>query len=89
MESIWKETLRVDDTQKVELPVGAKILCIQEQDDKPQIWFITPKVENVEKETRTFFIYGTGHPHDAIIGEYVGTFQLRGGLLVFHVFEDK
>jgi len=37
---------------------------------------------------RTFAIYGTGHKHEHVEGTYIGTFQLDGGSLVFHVFEE-
>lgn len=40
-------------------------------------------------EIRTFAIYGTGHVQESICGEYIGTFQLHSGALVFHVFEEK
>lgn len=35
---------------------------------------------------RHFRIKGTGHAADDI-GDYIGTFQLNGGSLVFHLFE--
>jgi hypothetical protein len=34
-------------------------------------------------------VYGTGHPVVDEPRKYVGTFQMRGGLLVFHVFESN
>lgn len=88
MESIWKQELNVTDNQTVSLPVGAKVLCIQEQLGNPCIWFITPSIDNPKKEDRTFSIIGTGHPQEFIHGQYIGTFQLRNGTLVFHVFEE-
>ena len=38
-------------------------------------------------EWRTFEMYGTGHPMPANPGEYVETFQMDGGALVWHVFD--
>jgi hypothetical protein len=89
MQAIWKQLLEVTDRQEVTLPKGAKVLCVQTQKEVPCIWFITPTVDVSEKEHRTFSIYGTGHEHAIISGEYLGTFQLKGGILVFHVFEEK
>lgn len=89
MEAIWKVQLQCADKQWVSLPQGAKVLCVETQRDEPCMWFITPKVEAPVMELRPFAIYGTGHQHESIDGEYVGTFQLQGGVLVFHVFEEK
>ena len=51
--------------------------------------YSVPTIDCPVKELRTFSIYGTGHQHESISGEYVGTFQLHGGALVYHVFEEK
>jgi hypothetical protein len=32
-------------------------------------------------------MYGTGHDMPDDPGQYVGTFQMHGGALVFHLFE--
>ena len=34
-------------------------------------------------------VYGTGHQIETMGREYVDTFQLMGGSLVFHVFEVR
>ena len=87
MEAIWKQSLECADRQTVELPIGAKVLCVQTQQEKPCLWFITPQTESPIVEERTFAIRGTGHRHPQIDGRYIGTFQLQAGSLVFHVFE--
>ncbi len=87
MQSIWKQVLEATNEQTVQLPKGAKILCVQAQRETPCIWFRTRDTKSKETESRTFAIYGTDHEHHAITGEYIGTFQLQGGALVFHVFE--
>ncbi len=38
-------------------------------------------------EERTILIIGTGHDISGPEGEYVGTYQLHDGNLIFHVFE--
>ncbi|GAI73877.1 unnamed protein product [marine sediment metagenome] len=46
----------------------------------------------IEKETRHFRLSGTGHPlgDDYLrIINYIGTFQIENGALVFHLFEIK
>lgn len=83
MKTIWKIPLRIDDTQHIQMPIGAKILCVQMQANTPCLWAVVN--ETGMKESRTFCMYGTGSP----VGEtqnYVGTIQTYSGL-VFHIFE--
>jgi hypothetical protein len=84
--TIWKYQLVTTDIQTVTMPEGADVLCVQTQDDVPCLWvLVDPKRPSV---TRRFRTHGTGHPVDASVGRYVGTYQLLGGNLVFHVFEE-
>jgi len=71
-----------------EMPKGAQVLTVQTQGNKPHIWALVD-VDQKEVEVRKFVTYGTGHlmPNDP--GQYIGTFQLNGGALVFHLFEEK
>jgi hypothetical protein len=89
MKTIWKFELAVTDSQTVMMPEGAHVLCIQVQGggDVPQIWAaVDTEAERVRRHFRTF---GTGHPLSGMNApHYVGTYQIRGGTLVFHVFED-
>jgi hypothetical protein len=36
---------------------------------------------------RRFRVAGTGHELEPYVDRYIGTFQMLGGTLVFHVFE--
>lgn len=87
MQAIWKFPLQYADKSTVAMPKGAKVLCVQSQREVPCVWAIVPDINAEVTQERTFAIYGTGHEHESIGGEYVGTFQLQGGALVFHVFE--
>jgi len=89
MKAIWKNKLQVVDFQTVVIPVGSKILCVQTQGNEPCIWFINPNVDEKKCEARRFAIIGTGHQKESIDGYYIGTFQLDGGALIFHLFEQK
>ena len=89
MEAIWKQPLEVANKQTILMPIGAKILCVQTQHEKPCIWFVTPETKDPALEMRVFIMYGTGHESPQIDGRYIGTFQLRNGVLVFHVFESE
>ena len=83
--TIWKWTLAVTDLQALDMPKGAKILSIQTQGQMPQLWAYIDPTE--PREARTIRIIGTGHPIPEHPGDYIGTFQMGGGALVFHVFE--
>lgn len=82
---IWKWELKINDIQKLTMPKDAKILSVQEQNGKCCIWALCN--ENEVKEERNFIIYGTGHKVLPILMNYIGTFQLFNGDLVFHLFE--
>lgn len=84
MKTIWKYPIRVGDSV-ITMPTGAKFLDVQMQNAEPQAWFLVDTEQGLE--TRNFTIYGTGHQIDDRRQVYLGTFQLRGGILVFHLFE--
>lgn len=87
MRTIWKFPLEVTDEQRVEMPEAAEILCVQVQGGVPCIW--ARVIPDAMKKKRTIAIYGTGHPMKVRqCDTYVGTFQLQGGALVFHVYSD-
>jgi len=83
---IWKWTLATTDRQTLHMPQGAQILSVQTQGDECQLWALCD--ERVPKEERRFVIHCTGNPMpDGDPGQYLGTYQLMEGKLVFHVFE--
>ena len=88
MLTIWKYPIPVQDNIQVEMPKGARVLTVQMQMDVPYVWaLVNPQAE---KEIRTFRLVGTGHEirHSDKL-TYIGTFQLEGGALVFHLFERE
>lgn len=88
MKKIWKFPVPLLDETSVEMPKDARILTVQTQFDEPQVWAVVDPKAPVEM--RRFRWIGTGHPNDAYLfdGVYVGTVQLHGGELVFHLFEE-
>lgn len=82
---IWKQVLQAMDAQQVMLPEGAEILCAREQYEEICIWFRCDP--SAEKLPRYIAIVGTGHAAPGPEGRYIGTASLRGGQLIFHVFE--
>lgn len=88
MKRIFKYPLKVDGVQAVAMPEGAIVLTVQTQGDTPCVWAeVHPDAKPIK---RKFVTYGTGHPMtDGLAQHYVGTYQLGGGALVFHVFTDR
>lgn len=85
--TIWKYELTSEQTD-IDIPEGGSILCVQTQNLKPHLWIEVNPDNNTTK--RSFIIIGTGEPvfNDSIESkEYIGTFQLQNGALVYHVFE--
>lgn len=83
--TVWKFLIKIDDIAEVEMPVGAQILHFDSQDEIPCIWArVDPKSPKV---MRRFRFAGTGHPLDGDVGEHVGSCQMAGGRLVWHLFE--
>lgn len=83
---IWKWTLAVKDEQTIDMPMDAKILSVQMQGESPQVWALVNE-HQPRKQGRRIAIYGTGNPIPDVPGEYISTFQMHGGQLVFHAFE--
>lgn len=85
MKTIWKYQLDVTDEQLVPMKQGSQILAVQVQVGIPCIWALVDTSK--PSEDRMFCIYGTGHPIEDEPGQFIGTFQLHGGSLSFHLFE--
>ena len=94
MKTIYKYHLDVTDVQKVLMPKGAEVVDVKPVSDRDgftedryiALWAMVES--EAEKETRTFFIAGTGHPLPAglDLDRHVGTVRDRDAL-VWHVFD--
>ncbi len=87
MAQVWKFPIEPDDRITILMPAGAKPLSVQVQHGTVCLWALVEPA--MQKTYRAFKIFGTGHdipePHRLT---FVGTFQLEGGTLVFHLFEQ-
>lgn len=89
-QTIWKFETPFESKFSLQLPKGAEILSVQ-QDQKtkiPCIWTLVYP-EN-EKEERTFELFGSGHLIYNDMGinrKYLGTYQYQKGEFVGHLFE--
>lgn len=84
--AIWKYPLTASDYQEIEMPVGARVLTAALQHENLCLWaLVDPEMPVGRALVR---IAGTGHtlPDTTYADDYAGTYQLRGGALVFHVF---
>lgn len=86
MKTIYKYQLQTTDEQVIELPKYYQILSVQIQNGVPCMWVLVDP-EN-EPDSTKIRIYGTGHQFDLKAWKFIDTYQLQGGALVFHVFEN-
>lgn len=88
MITIYKYSFNVNDSIKIKMPKGAKILDVQTQMNTPCIWVEVDTKQNIQ-ETRHFYVFGTGHPIDVPMSslDYIGTFQLENGHFIGHLYE--
>ena len=87
MLTVYKYDVPTEDEFTIAMPAGARVLTFQVQHDALMLWAL---VDPDARETnRRFRLAGTGHPiwHDDAALRFVGTVQLHGGALVFHLFE--
>lgn len=82
---IWKFPINIIDEQEVEMPHGAEILSAQMQGEELCLWALVSPACN--KTSRTIEIFGTGNPITPATRKFIGTAQMFGGRLVWHVFE--
>jgi hypothetical protein len=81
---VWKFPVNPGHTG-IEMPADARVLCVQTQHGQPFIWALVRPDQ--PKKLRHFLLVGTGYQFDLRDVNYVGTFQLDDGNLVFHLFE--
>ena len=60
MRAVWKTGIRLGGENTIEMPVGARVIMVAEQDMEPTIWFEVETKNLVEE--RHFHVVGTGHP---------------------------
>lgn len=70
---------------KIKMPIGSKILSIQTQFNEPEMWVLVN--QNNKECEREFVVFATGQEIDENNIEYIGTFQIDNGSLIFHLFE--
>ena len=85
MKIIGKYTLEIRDEQILTLPIGSKILSAKEQFNTMVLYAIIDTEEEI-KEFYFIRIYGTGHPFETPMYNYLDTVKLQDGRIMYHVF---
>ena len=83
---VYKYPLKITDEQWVKTGgKNARPLSVGEQDGRLVMWVaLEPDADNDERELFVRII-GTGNPAGPIDGQFIGTVQMKNGL-VWHVF---
>jgi hypothetical protein len=85
MKAIWKFPLETTGRQTIAIPKDGFILHVAAQFNIPCLWVeVDPTAPKVDRQ---FEIFGTGHPIPEADRDYLGSYFLDGGSLVFHVIE--
>ena len=83
---VWKYKIE-SHVETLSVPIGAKFLSCQIQDNKICVWFLTDMANKNNLEQRVFRTLFTGEPFNTRDNyEYIGTVQNPLGV-VYHVFE--
>jgi len=86
MKTIHKYKLE-SDNDRIQMPKGAEILCLQVQHNIPCIWaLVDPEKPLIG---RSFITMGTDWSIDNDKMSYIGTYQIAAGAFIWHVFETE
>ena len=87
MKKIFKYPIPVDDKITLSLPINSDILSVQIQKGEPVVYALVSSAFKMNRD-RKLELYGTGMEVPEY-REYIGTFQMLNGGLVFHLFENN
>jgi hypothetical protein len=84
--TIYKYPIDTLDQFTVRMPKGAQVVHVDMQMGSAQMWAM---VDTEQSDVpRKFALRGTGHDcEDMPVSAHVGSFQMHGGRLVFHLFD--
>ena len=84
---IYKYELPVSDSPVIKMPIGAEILCVDNQNDTLYIWaIIDPNAEQVSMKFKVFVTGQIINDNLVLKRDFIGTVLFNNGSLVFHVF---
>ncbi len=82
--TIWKFPLEIHGLQDINMPLGAKLLHVETQDNVPTLWAMVDPTQ--AKASRRIEIRGTGAPFYEANRIYISTYQNKEGC-IYHAFE--
>jgi hypothetical protein len=85
MKRIYKYPLEITGVQPVDMPAGAKLLSVANQNGTLCLWAMVDT--DAPNDRRVIVICGTGHAMDDAGLIFIGTVLM--GPLVWHVFEGQ
>jgi len=88
MDTIYKYELQITSAQNIEMPIGAQILSVGDQENRVFVWALID--DEADNEKRHFELITTGsiiEPVDVGKRAFIGTFQFSNVGFVGHVFE--
>jgi len=87
MQTIWKFPLAIMAEQTVVIPGAARLLSVQMQNGVLCLWAVVNPLS--QRTPYTIRMYGTGHGHEVIKGQYLGTVQVQWACVesVGHFFD--
>lgn len=88
MNRIYKYQVFLGSPTEIGLPVGAEILSVGMQGRCIQMWARVDTDRSLDRETRRFHVFGTGHDLPEVPLRFLGTVLQNGGEFVWHVFEE-
>lgn len=83
MKTIYKYPIRMVDSQRLSIPLGAKLLSLQVQHGTPCLWAEVDDDEGINQEL-VVSVVGTGQTVPPGAVNYVGALQF--GVMVFHIY---
>lgn len=88
MKRVYKYVLAATEQQVLFLPKGSEVLSVAEQRND-MVLYAMVRDDAGEVERHTVRVHGTGHPVHDDPGRFIGTVNLHGGALMFHMFVKK
>lgn len=84
--TIWKFPLEMKDEQVIQVPPMHRLLCVQFQQEQLCLWVEVNELQTARSDV-TIAIVGTGHEiPNGFKHSYIGTVQMYGGTLVWHIY---
>lgn len=89
MRTIYKYPLHTIEEQIIEMPLSARMLCVQVQYGMAHLWVevtIESPATPLRYRNQRIFVVGTSNPVPDNATQYIGSYQLHEGRFMGHVY---